>query len=512
MTDRIDHIDHFVNDRTGLLAIGEPTHGEPAFPRWRNRFFADLVERHGFRSIALETDRVAAQLADDFVRGADVSLDRVLAEAFTHGFGGQAANRDLLAWMREHNAGRPAADRLSFHGFDAPVDIDHVASPLSYLERLADCLGAPRPVSGDDSRWTDPAALMDATRSIGRSPEAVALRAVADDLATALYAQAPRLIAETSPAAWRRAEADAAAALGLLRYHAAAADPAEPGARMSAMLSVRDAVMARNLLDLRAAEAGRGPTLVFAQNLHLQRNLSRMTLGSTRAQWWGAGSILAALLGDAYRVIVGGLGASPVMDIPAPPAASIEGMLRPGLTPAGEVVRGPVRPVDFRHFALDPETLDHADAVLHVPTGLDPAVLAERIAARADVAVVTSAEGDLFFHVGADRRRPFATIVVHDYPGWDECSQLDRPGAWRLNVDLGRREFERRFGFPPKDLPAHHGEFDFARGDVLLPHPSYGTAGWGSVVTPSPARLDEVDRLLAHAYERGCGVRHVRNE
>lgn len=136
--------------------------------------------------------------------------------------------------------------------------------------------------------------------------------------------------------------------------------------------------------------------------------------------------------------------------------------------------------------------------------------LADRIAARPDVTTVTSEEGDLFFHVGDDNRRPFATIVVHDYPGWDEYSQLDRPGVWRLNVDLGKLEFERRFGFPPKDLPAHHDEYDFTVGDVLLPHPSYGTAGWGSVVTPT--RLDEVEQLITHAYERACGVRHVRNE
>ena len=37
-----------------LLAIGEPHHGEPAFPHLRNRILETLAE-HGFRSIAIES-------------------------------------------------------------------------------------------------------------------------------------------------------------------------------------------------------------------------------------------------------------------------------------------------------------------------------------------------------------------------------------------------------------------------------------------------------------------------
>ena len=57
--------------------------------------------------------------------------------------------------------------------------------------------------------------------------------------------------------------------------------------------------------------------------------------------------------------------------------------------------------------------------------------------------------GDWFFFAGADHRMPFATIVEHDTPGFDEDSHLDRPGAFRLNIDVGREEFAREFGFPP---------------------------------------------------------------
>jgi len=70
-----------------VLALGEPTHGESAFLQIRNEAFAWLTER-GYRSIALESDQSAGLIADEFVRGcAAVTLDRALAEGFSHGSG-----------------------------------------------------------------------------------------------------------------------------------------------------------------------------------------------------------------------------------------------------------------------------------------------------------------------------------------------------------------------------------------------------------------------------------------
>jgi hypothetical protein len=447
-----------------LLAIGEPTHGEPAFPQLRNHLFAELTGR-GFRSIALETDRAAALVADAFVQGEEVPW----ADGFTHGFGALPANRDLLFWMRDYNAGRPPAERLTFHGFDGPMEISGAPDAGPYLARVAAFLGVPR---------VEPAELF-----------------------LALHAAAPG----RDPRAWQAAEVDAGTALGLLRYHALAAEPLPPAEMMSAQLGVRAAIMAGNLLAIRAAEAHRGRTLAFAHNRHLQRHRSRIATGGTTLEWTGTGSILAALLGERYRVVAGSLGASPALGIAEAEGDSFEGRLRLlrayGVVPAAEVPRGEVRSAPPIYFPLDAETVDHAHAVLHVPSGVDPAVLTERILALPGVEH-QEAGGDLFFFVGAERMRPFATIVHHDVPGFDEASQLDRAGVFRLNVDLGRRDFERRFGFAPRELPTHLGDYDFARTDEVFPHPSYGTAAWGSIVSPGPWRLAEVDELLAHAHQR----------
>ncbi|WP_348774140.1 DUF6194 family protein [Micromonospora sp. WMMD1155] len=248
-----------------------------------------------------------------------------------------------------------------------------------------------------------------------------------------------------------------------------------------------------------------------------------MTMGTTEVSWVGAGAIVASLLGDRYAVIVGSLGASPTLGIGAPAASTYEGVLQqklglPGYVRASDIGPARRREHDYRYFPLDQVTVDHADAVLHIPTGVDAAVLAARILALPGVEQVLASKengspeaawGDRFFYVGPDRRQPFATIVEHDVPGFDEASELDRPGVFRLNLDLGRAEFERVFGFPPKAFEEHRGDFDFARLDTLLPHPSYARYAFGSIVMPGPQMLPEIDRLLAIAHARAT-ERHER--
>jgi len=499
-----------------LLGFGEPTHGESAFLQIRNEAFASLAER-GYRSIALESDRAAGLVADEFVQGsADVPLDRALAEGFSHGFGAAPANRDLLLWMREWNAGRPAAERLTFHGFDPPLEIAGAPSPRRYLARVCDFLGSDRSpeidgLIGHEARWSDSAAIWEPGNSIGRSADAQRLRVIADDLLTELYLQAPR-----RPVGWRAAFVQATTAVALLRYHAEAAAPLPEQERIARLVGVRDALMAENLLAIRSAEAHRGPTLVFAGNRHLQRHPSTMTMVGLDLSWFSAGAIVGSLLGDRYAVIIGSLGASPAVGIEAPTGSTYEGRLQqhtdlPRYVRASEIAPAEQRTHDFRYFPLDQATIEHADAVLHIPTGTGPAMLADRIRKLPGTEQLVASEengapegswGDRFFYVGPDRRQPFATIVEHDVPGFDEASQLNRPGVFRLNLDLGRAEFEKQFGFAPKDFEEHRDEFDFARLDTVLPHPGYALYGFASIVMPGPQTLPEIDRLLAIAHAR----------
>lgn len=340
----------FVNDSCELLGFGEPDHREPAFGRIRNGLFAQLAER-GFRSIALETDRVAAFAVDDYVREGMGTFDAVLEEGFSHGFGAHDANRRLVAWMREYNERRPPEERLAFHGMDSPFEFT-AESPRRYLESGRDYLGLDldlAPLVGDDDRWGGMEAVADPDRSPGDTDEARRLRAIADDLHTLLHARAPELIAATSRRAWDRARVHLATALGLLRYHRQAAIRTDEGDRWSRLSAVRDALMAQHLLDIRDLEARRGPTMVCGHNVHLQRNRSRMSMAGMDLSWHGTGAIMASLLRERYVCVLG--------------AGAAEDGAAWGLTAADEFADAGGR------FPLDRETLEGADAVLHLNEG-----------------------------------------------------------------------------------------------------------------------------------------------
>ncbi|MGK3200693.1 erythromycin esterase family protein [Amycolatopsis sp. MEPSY49] len=312
-----------------LLAFGEPTHFEPAFGRIRNELFARLAE-HGFRTIALETDRVAA-----------------LDGGFSHDFGELAANRQLLDWLREYN--EAAAEPLTFHGFDAPTEMFSAPSPRRYLEHARDHLGLDVDIAalaGDDERWSRSEAILDPAASPGASPEARELRVIADDLLMALDARV-----ETPESS--RARIHAMAGLDLLRYHAASALPGDRDTRIARLASARAVIMARNLLDIHTSRPGR--TLVFAHNAHL---------GS------GAGAIVASRLGDRYAFIAGSLGHSEALGLGEPAADTFEGRLQRGTDTwqlTAEIPSGRTRDdADYRYAPLTRELLENADAILHV--------------------------------------------------------------------------------------------------------------------------------------------------
>jgi erythromycin esterase-like protein len=320
--------------RPRLLALGEPTHGEEVLLHLRNELFRQLVERHGYRTVALETDCLMGLVVDDYVSTGAGDLDEVMAHGFSHGWGAFPGNRELVRWMRAYNADRPGSARVRFAGFDGPLEITGAASPRPALTALHAYLAARveaglLPCSADtldrllgaDDRWTDPAAMMDPSRSVGRTPEAHQLRLLADDLVALLVAHTPHLVAASPPEEWDRARLAGRTATGLLRYHSWMADTS--AARMAWLLAVRDSMMAANLLAL----ADRGPTLVSAHNGHLQRHQSSMRMGDRPVNWWSAGAIVGAHLGPEYAFLATAVGTIRHHGVDTPAADTVEGLL-----------------------------------------------------------------------------------------------------------------------------------------------------------------------------------------
>ena len=129
------------------------------------------------------------------------------------------------------------------------------------------------------------------------------------------------------------------------------------------------------------------------------------------------------------------------------------------------------------------------------PTGPDPEAITRALLERYPETVVAEALGATFFSLDEKHWPNYATIVTTDEHDEGAPSDLARPGAFRLNIGVGRATFERLVG--SMDAPGH------AAYDRLLPHPVYAKQHWISILNPSDATFrDVVLPLVAEAHDR----------
>jgi len=342
-----------------ITALGEPTHGSDNLLEVRNEVFRDLVEREGYRAIAIESDCLMGLVVDDYVTGGAGTLDEVMTRGFSHGWGAAAGNRALVRRLRAYNRGKPAGERVRFAGLDGPLEMTHAASPRPVLTALHAGLTGPAPcraeeldrLIGDDRRWANPAAMMDPSQSVGRTPEAKELRLIADDMASL-------------PATDERTQLYARTATALLRYHYWLADTSPD--RMAWLLEIRASMMAANL----RAIAERRKVMAFAHNSHLQRERSSIRLGEHTYDWLSTG---ARLDGD-YTYLAMAIGTYREHGVGVPPPETIEGALyaraeNPRVVDPKGLDRAWTKRVSpwFGYAPLDPAHLGSIDGIVFVP-------------------------------------------------------------------------------------------------------------------------------------------------
>lgn len=327
-----------------LLGLGEALHGGEEILRLRNRVFQELVARHGFSAIAIESSHCRARRVNDFVQGRGaLTYEQVATEGFGHGMGKLEANRELVEWMRAENAGRAPASRIRFYGFDIPTGSMGGASPRGVLRFVTDYLAGIDPgagkrfetrfaeVLGEDAGWENPAVYMDPSQSIALTPAAATLRVEIENLIAELRARRPALVADGGADAFLEALHEARTARELLNFHVAMA-VRKPGQSPAIVLGARDASMADTLLHIADCERGRGTVLVFAHNSHLQRGEAvwpGQNYWGTEdpCRWWPAGAHLAEILGPRYAVLATAVGVSPDNGIAEPEPGTIEARL-----------------------------------------------------------------------------------------------------------------------------------------------------------------------------------------
>lgn len=384
----IDKLMASLDDSEELLGFGEALHGGEDILILRNRLFQHVVEKHGYSAIAIESSFPRARVINEYIDGrGPVSYEEVQDTGFSHGFGQLEANRELVEWMRKYNADSSHQVKIRFYGFDSPTEMMYADSPRHLLHFVLDYITSINSTSGryhheridqllgNDSEWENPAAAMDPTKSVGMSPNAIALRIETEDLISELSEKRPELISKSDESHYLEAIQYATMARQLLNYHAISAR--ESADRLVRLLGIRDAMMADNLEYIVSKEHGRGKVLAFAHNSHLQRGKAHMQLGPYALTWWPSGAHLSEMFGSRYVVIGSAVGVSDANGISRPEAGTLEALLTslPGpvrLIPthkgqglsASEIAALPTRSGSMKnptYFALTPQSFTDFD-------------------------------------------------------------------------------------------------------------------------------------------------------
>src|SRR5262245_10175829 len=123
-----------------FVLLGEASHGTHEYYTWRAEISKRLVREKGFSFIAVEGDWPDCYRVNRYVKGrpkSGVSARDVL-HAFARWPTWMWANEevaDLADWLREHNYGRPEAQKVGFYGLDVYSLWDSLYQVMSYLSR-----------------------------------------------------------------------------------------------------------------------------------------------------------------------------------------------------------------------------------------------------------------------------------------------------------------------------------------------------------------------------------------
>ena len=122
-----------------LVLLGEASHGTAEFYAERARMTRLLVERAGFRGVAIEGDWPDADRLDRYVRGRGIDdVDEGLAgfERFPRWMWRNEEVRAFALALRAWNDGRPAHARVAVHGLDLYSLAGSIEAVVRYLDEV----------------------------------------------------------------------------------------------------------------------------------------------------------------------------------------------------------------------------------------------------------------------------------------------------------------------------------------------------------------------------------------
>ena len=102
--------------------------------------------------------------------------------------------------------------------------------------------------------------------------------------------------------------------------------------------------------------------------------------------------------------------------------------------------------------------------------------------------------GYVFFFVGDDHLLSFVTIANADND-WDNVSNLNRDGVFRINIGVSRETFDRLIEEPSGNEPV-----DYSVLNTFLPHPEYAKQNFLCILNPSGENVQRTKELIMEAH------------
>jgi erythromycin esterase len=316
--------------RVRVLGLGEATHGSREFNDLRFSLSRYLIQRHGFRVVALEASASGLTLLAPYLNG-EADLTPAMTRVLESGWIGRRTRREVVEWIRKWNKEHPG-DRVRLIGVDAQDNVPARDTLRTFLKRAY----------GDDllKRWaaveSELAAADEQTAVFGDSGVDAAARQLLLEVVAMLELDAPILKSRFGASAF---ESGIEAARTLAEF---ADFNSGPGVAIN---HSRDWYMAARVMRELQARGPQAKVLYWAHNAHVTHppasnrtagGLLRGLLGceyATFAVTFGEGDFVAQIPNDLEDRLV-------VSELPPSPDESIESVLS-GLHAQGALAAWP---------------------------------------------------------------------------------------------------------------------------------------------------------------------------
>jgi len=136
----LDPLMELIGDAHFVL-LGEASHGTAEYYTWRTTLSQRLIREKGFSFVGVEGDWPDCYRVNRYIKGLpDAGANaREVLHAFERWPTWMWANEEIVAlseWLRQHNDGLPAEEKVGFYGLDVYSLWDSLYAVLSYLRRV----------------------------------------------------------------------------------------------------------------------------------------------------------------------------------------------------------------------------------------------------------------------------------------------------------------------------------------------------------------------------------------